>query len=108
MATASSLGQALSDLIDQGHRDLVLDTGGLTECDGAGWTMLSGIHWRLVTMAGSLTLEGAPASLLLSCRRMELAEVFTFAADPASAEVGFPAPRRRRPVTPAVNAAVLP
>ncbi|GAA3161276.1 hypothetical protein GCM10010466_60260 [Planomonospora alba] len=76
MSTAYLLGRVLSELVDQGHRFLVLDVHDLDSCDGAGWTLLLGIRWRLATVSGRLRLAGLPPRLMRSCRQMELAEVF--------------------------------
>ncbi|GGL13850.1 STAS domain-containing protein [Planomonospora parontospora] len=76
MATACLLGRVLTELVDQGHRFLVLDVSSLDSCDGAGWTLLLGIRWRLATVSGRLRLAGLPPRLMRSCRQMELAEVF--------------------------------
>ncbi|MFC4056825.1 STAS domain-containing protein [Planomonospora corallina] len=76
MSSAYLLGRVLTELVDQGHRFLVLDVHDLESCDGAGWTLLLGIRWRLATVAGRLRLTGLPPRLMRSCRQMELAEVF--------------------------------
>ncbi|GAA3447696.1 STAS domain-containing protein [Planomonospora venezuelensis] len=76
MSTACILGRVLSDLVDQGHRFLVLDARALGSCDGAGWTLLLGIRWRLATVSGRLRITGLAPRLMSSCVRLELAEVF--------------------------------
>nr|BFE80859.1 hypothetical protein GCM10020093_034600 [Planobispora longispora] len=60
MATTCLLGRVLTELVDQGHRFLVLDASALESCDGAGWTLLLGIRWRLATVSGHLRLIGLP------------------------------------------------
>ncbi|MBG0831169.1 STAS domain-containing protein [Planomonospora sp. ID67723] len=76
MSTAYILGRALTELVDQGHRFLVLDASALGSCDGAGWTLLLGIRWRLATVSGHLRLTGLAPRLVRSCVQLELAEVF--------------------------------
>ncbi|GIH80197.1 STAS domain-containing protein [Planobispora longispora] len=76
MATTCLLGRVLTELVDQGHRFLVLDASALESCDGAGWTLLLGIRWRLATVSGHLRLIGLPPRLLRSCVQLELAGVF--------------------------------
>ncbi|GGS69599.1 hypothetical protein GCM10010156_30460 [Planobispora rosea] len=76
MSTACHLGRVLTELVDQGHRFLVLDARALKSCDGAGWTLLLGIRWRLLAVSGHLRLIGLTPRLLRSCLQLELAEVF--------------------------------
>ncbi|GIH99429.1 STAS domain-containing protein [Planobispora takensis] len=76
MSTACILGGVLTELVDEGHRFLILDASALDSCDGAGWNLLLGIRWRLATVSGHLRIIGLPPRLARLCTQMELAEVF--------------------------------
>lgn len=76
VANAYLLGGTFCELIDQGHRTFVLDALRLTSCDGAGWTLLLGVRWRLATISGRLRIVDLAPRLMRWCRLMDLVEVF--------------------------------
>ncbi|RJL22089.1 STAS domain-containing protein [Bailinhaonella thermotolerans] len=76
MGNAGLLGRLLTELVEQGCRELVVDARGLAGCDGAGWQVLLAIRWRLAGDAGMLRVTGLSPRLLRVCRMMELTEVF--------------------------------
>lgn len=64
--SAPELGCVLDAIVDRGHREVVLDLGGLAFMDGAGLRVMSDCICRLAPMHGSLSLR-SPSDLV---RRM--------------------------------------
>ncbi|MEW2515388.1 STAS domain-containing protein [Streptomyces sp. NPDC046870] len=62
--TAPGLRTRALELIDQGHRQLILDMSGVGYCDSAGLSALIGIWHGAQDAGGSLTLAAIPDRLM--------------------------------------------
>ncbi|MYW05944.1 STAS domain-containing protein [Streptomyces sp. SID3343] len=63
IATAPRLRAQALALIEQGHRHLILDLGGVTFCDSSGFNALVGIFRCAKTADGTLVLAAVPDRL---------------------------------------------
>jgi anti-sigma B factor antagonist len=58
--TAPKMWEALTRLIEAGHRDVVLDMAGVVFMDSQGVAVISRAHARLLQEGGSVTIRAAP------------------------------------------------